>query len=635
MSPKERRKKLFEYLEIIDDWMTVKELADNLGVSERTLHTDINIVNESIRESGSAIEKKRGVGVKLIHHIKTELGENSQEVVEIYDRKIQILNMLLVQNDVVTYSELTNEMFVSPTSIKNDLNEIKRNLKTNTNVKIISDSNGTKIVGDESSIREALIWFNQEVIERNTLAYRTNMDQIKQIFKQFYQEELVDVAYDILFSFVLKNNSLLSDYYILNTLNVYIVQLHRLTGKNTLQDTNFRLRKEDFGDLTDFTTGSSELLKRASSRLSLNYTQSDINYLAKYLVLNRFEHIPSEATNIKFIEELVNSLSDVLGVNFKNDSQLMKELKQHVPPMIYRLKLRVRAENPFVDQIKSEYRETFHTILLAISKFEAKLDVEFNDDEVALLTIYFQSAIEKQRKNNRILVVCQYGIATSELLVNRLKNELSAADKIESTSVGELEYFNLSDYDLIISSTDLVKGKNVINVSPFLTNQDIEFIKNKLNIKDKLSAQSDFEIENLYNYLNSYYIFEEAEFDDRESLLEFINTRLIAENYIDSKYMDTLIHRETIGNTDLPSGVATPHGDIERVNQSLIVIINNKKKIKWNKYFVDKIFVLLISKEDTMETKKIIKELYALINDKKIMNNFKEYLVEVKGDLIN
>ena len=65
-----------------------------------------------------------------------------------------------------------------------------------------------------------------------------------------------------------------------------------------------------------------------------------------------------------------------------------------------------------------------------------------------------------------------------------------------------------------------------------------------------------------------------------------------------------------------------------------MVIINNNKKIRWNKYFVDKIFILLISKEDTKETKDIMKELYSLINDKNIMSHFKEYLNEVKGDLI-
>ena len=580
------------------------------------------------------MRKKRGVGIKLINHITINDKDNKQEYEQINDRKIQILEMLLIKNMTVTYNDLANELFVISTSIKNDIDEIKTSLNANTRVKIISDLNGTKITGDENSIREAMIWFNQKVIEKKSLAHYNNMDQIKKVFEEFYQEELVNVAYDILFSFVMNNNSLLSEYYILNTLNVYIVQLHRLVNENLMDQSIMNLTEDDFGDLSDFTSGSSQLLKRASSRLTLEYTQNDIKFLAKYLILNRFEHIPNETTNINFIEGLISYLSDAFGVNFKKDSQLMKELKQHVPPMIYRLKLKVRVENPFTEQIKSEYRETFHTISMAISKFESGLKVEFNDGEVALLAIYFQSAIERQKEHKRILVVCQYGIATSELLVNKLKNELSAAEQIESTSVGELEYYNLDDYELIVSSTNLIKGKNVINVSPLLTNQDIEYIKRKLNSNGEESVEETVDIENIKKFLNKDYIFINAEFNDRESLVAYIDNKLTSDEYIENSYMETLIRRESLGNTDLPNGVATPHGDIDLVNKSLMVIINNNKKIRWNKYFVDKIFILLISKEDTKETKDIMKELYSLINDKNIMSHFKEYLNEVKGDLI-
>lgn len=633
MSPNERRKRLFEYLEVVDKWVTVKELASNLGVSERTMHTDIEKLNENLKESDSIIEKKRGVGIRLISHIKRERSDNNYDIEDFFDRKILILEKLLIQNKVVTFIDLADCFFVSPTSIKNDLEDIRRKLNDNTNISIVSDTEGTRIDGNEFEIREALIWLNQEIIDSTTLSAKSSMDKNKLIFKRFYGEELVDIAYDILFSFVKNNNSLLSDYYIMNTLNVYIVLLYRLIHKNTISHIDMISESKAFGDVSDYTSGSVQLLSRASSRLSISYSDSDVNYLAKYLVMNRFEYIPDELINNKFIEELVNHLSNSLSVDFKDDQELMKNLKQHIPPMIYRLKLNVRAENPFVEQIKNEFRETFHTVMLAVTRFEATLNVEFNDDEVALLTIYFQSAIEKQKENKRVLVICQYGIATSELLVNRLKSELSANDTIESAAVGELEFFELSNYDLIISSTDSIQGDNIINVSPFLNNQDIEFIKNHLNKEDKILAESDVEIQNIYPFLNVDYIFENADFKSRDALLQAIGDKLVKENYIEDSYIDTLIHRETMGNTDLPDGIATPHGDINLVNKSLIVLINNQTKIRWNKYYVDKIFILLINKEDTMETKKIIKEIYALINDKTIMKHYGEYLGKIKEDL--
>src|SRR5699024_7467575 len=103
MSPNERRKRLFEYLEVVDKWVTVKELASNLGVSERTMHTDIEKLNENLKESDSIIEKKRGVGIRLISHIKRERSDNNYDIEDFFDRKILILEKLLIQNKVVTF----------------------------------------------------------------------------------------------------------------------------------------------------------------------------------------------------------------------------------------------------------------------------------------------------------------------------------------------------------------------------------------------------------------------------------------------------------------------------------------------------------------------------------------------------
>ena len=634
MSPNERRRKLFEYLEIINEWITIKELAKNLGVSERTVHTDIENLNENLINTGSIIEKKRGVGIRLLKHIKIKDKKQGKKINEVDDREIKILDLLLIQNEVVTYNSLSNLLFVSPTSIKNDIEEIRELLDKNTNVKVKSNKDGTRIQGNEVAIREALLWFNQYIIEKQVLINKSNMKRIKQIFKQFYIKEIIDVAYDILFSFVKNNNSLLSDNYFLNILNIYIVQIHRLTMGKDIDQIDIQINEEDLGNLVDFTSGANELLQRASARLSFDYSKKEIDFLAKHLVINRFEVIPHEAVNNQFIEELVSHLSDALDVDFNHDKQLMNELKQHVPPMIYRLKLQTRLENPFVEQIKNEFGQTFHTIWFTINNFESDLDLEFNDEEVALLTIYFQSAIEKQRINKRILIVCQYGIATSELLVNRLKNELSSNNTIESASIGELEYFDLEKFDLVISSTDALKGENIINVTPFLNAQDIDYITEKLNTVTTETANSQLSIKDIYKYLNSEYIFTETEFEDREKLLEFINKKLIKDKYVHEDYMDSLIHRESFGNTDLPEGVAIPHGNIHLVNKSLIILINNKNKIRWNKYYVDKFFILLINKEDTNATKKIMRELYALINNKSIIFNFADFLNEVKERLI-
>ncbi|WP_192982050.1 BglG family transcription antiterminator [Marinilactibacillus psychrotolerans] len=637
MSPRERRSKIYKYLKTIDDWITVDELSKDFNVSVRTVYNDLDVISENITDSGWFIDKKRGVGIRLNSFLIDN--DDSEYKIDLDDRKVKILEWLLVKNEIVTFEALSNLLFVSVSSIKKDIEIIKELLSKYTNVKLYSTNNGTKIVGYESEIRDALVWFNQYIIENQTLFKQSNLNHLKIFFKHFYNETLVDVAYDILFDFVQNNNNLLSDYYILNTLNVYIVQLHRLilqchleNNKGQLLDFNF---PEEIHTIDEFSTGSKELLSRASARLSFIFSENEVNYLTKYLILNRLENIPMEATNTELIEDLIRHLSDTLVVNLNQDMQLKKELMQHVPPMLYRLKLNIKSENPFVNQIKNEFGATFHTIKLAIDVFETRLDLDFNDEEIALLTIYFQSAIERKKQTPKILVVCQHGLAMSELLVNRLENIIPFKVNIKSSSIGELAYFNLDDYDLVISTVNSLKGENILKVSTFLNKKDINRIINRLSSDSKRTLKIQNVNETLLEYLNPEYILINSEFKDKDALIESITNQLLNDHYIQKDYIENLINREKLGNTDLPTGVAIPHGNSEFVNKSMIVIIKNKNKIKWNEFFIDKIFIPLISPKDILHVKKIIKEIYNLIEDKDILTDFSKYLVDIKERLYN
>src|SRR5699024_7256420 len=227
------------------------------------------------------------------------------------------------------------------TSIQNSIENIKKKLVTNTNIEIISDNKGTKIKGNEISIREAMIWFNQYVFTRYVVSDNTDTNNQRKILEYFYSKKIVDVAYNILFEFAKKNNTLISDYYIFNTLNIYIVQLHRLTNSKKIRNDIF-LGTDKMSNVETYTLGANELLDRAASRLLFSFSKAEIKFLSKYLILNRFEAMPIEESFEQLIRELINSLSEILKIDFSNDRQLKKELMQHVPPMIYRLKYKIK-----------------------------------------------------------------------------------------------------------------------------------------------------------------------------------------------------------------------------------------------------------------------------------------------------
>ena len=191
----------------------------------------------------------------------------------------------------------------------------------------------------------------------------------------------------------------------------------------------------------------------------------------------------------------------------------------------------------------------------------------------------------------------------SGLLVNRLEKIIPSRVTINTASVGELDYFKLTDFDLVVSTVDSLVGENVINVSDFLNDRDVKRILDRLSIIENEKRKPSDISHHLEAVLKPEYIVIGANFENREELLSQTVDRLSKDGYATKEYLKSILLRETKGNTDFLNGVAIPHGASDYVKRSIVVIITNTKKIHWNKFYVDKVFIPLISQEDMQSVK--------------------------------
>lgn len=74
---------------------------------------------------------------------------------------------------------------------------------------------------------------------------------------------------------------------------------------------------------------------------------------------------------------------------------------------------------------------------------------------MSFLTIHFQLAFEKIKVTKHVLIVCSSGLATSELIFNRIKQTISATTVLEIISAEKLASTSLELVDLIISTVPL------------------------------------------------------------------------------------------------------------------------------------------------------------------------------------
>ncbi|MGX7091158.1 BglG family transcription antiterminator [Hutsoniella sourekii] len=626
MSPKARRERILDYLINTKDWVTVSSISDMFSVSERTVHNDLKIIEKILINRSCKLLKKPGVGIR-VDQVKNNEESLSERINENdLTRKLKILVDLLIQNKVVTIEELADQFYVSPSSIQSDMAEIRSELSNSTLVSLVSDKQGTYILGNEEEIQQAICWLNKQLLHYFSGMNKNDKIQ-KQVLNLFYPDSMIEEVYKVLYNYIKMNNNLISEYYTFNVLNVFLVLVYRISSgfhHKEVSDSGINFTSNSF---LEYRTIANFLLRTMFSQNNKVYDERDITYFAKYLMLNRFYIGDKSGQSNKLVDKLISQLSDSLGINFSKDHKLERLLENHIPPMIYRLKSGQKINNPFVEKIKAEYGPTFYTIWHVVSHYEDELDVKFNEEEVGLLAIYFQSAMERTKSGSKILIVCQYGIATAELLLNRLQSILSPNDETLTASLSEYKNMDLSKFDIIISTTESIEGPNVIHSSPFI--EDDQLLEIKENYLQKNSENRGFP--HIYKFINKDYIFLNTKIESKPELIDFVCTQLESNGYVDSKYASTVVQRERLGNTDMPSGYALPHGNAQHVKKSVICFFNSDKKFHWTDYGVDKIFMLVLTTEDLKESKNIIKEIYRIMKFPEIASRFYQNIYNLMG----
>ncbi|MEX2805616.1 transcription antiterminator [Streptococcus sp. H31] len=613
----QRQKQVLDILESQNDFITAAQLAKMCGVSQRTVFSDLEKIEKHIQQSGQYFERRRGVGI-AVRNLKEPLSVKEDtvewDVYDIVTRRIEIMRMLLFDEKRVSFNSLSDQFLVSKTSITRDFDVIMKILSVNSDIKLQKDSHGTQLVGSENDIQKAYLQFNRYIISNSDHYLNDSVQKKVSCLEKYYGEKVVKVATSILYSYVRENINAISDYYVQNVLSIFIILLYRLLNGHHLQT-----EEEYISDhQTSFYRESAvKLLHKASLRLKFSYSNADVSYLSNQLISNRFEEINTDVVNNDLVSDIIEQISHALNVNFEQDRQLVKQLGQHISAMIYRLKTKNTIENPFTDQVKVEFSMTFNTIWLVLSRYEEQLGIAFNEDEIAFLTIYFQAAFERIKMNKKILIVCEMGIATSELLLNRIKNNIPSFDAIEISSVEELAHLDLSDFDLIISTVDIdIAAENVVQVSPFLTQKDIEAIKEAGYIPSSTAQSAEKPaLTSLKKRLSDRLIFVDTSFSTKKDVLDKIGQCMLKADIVTEPFIENLHQREKIGGTDLPQGVAVPHGYPKNVNETYVVIIKNQKKIKWKRYYVDLIFIVCIATKDTGEARALLADIYHLIDE--------------------
>lgn len=615
----ERQKKLIDlFLNNYDTYLNANEIAQHLNVSNRTIRSDIKYINNDFLKSLIISVKSRGYMLNIedyeiddINNLLRSLDEKDSEII------INLGYHLLMQNSEITLNKLEKEYHISRTKLLDYLSRIQAWCEK-FNVKIeIKRKKGISISGSVNSINNAILHLNQLTENANSV-------------EDLILNELPKSHINIIFNIVQEN----LEKYRISTSEFKIKQL-------VIHLILIMKRKEPEKISWEINQEALEIAEKCTSEVNskLKYNlNAETSKLFSFFIsyhFNKFE-LGIEKIFIKsYINRLINLMEENVGVKFSEDKLLKENLYSHFSRTYLRLTKNIYLNNPLVNNIKKLYPFIFSVLFQVIETLHKESNITLSEDEIAFLTIHFQSSIERNEEEQfRVVIACYYGLGVSNLLeakISKLNKQINVIDIIK---LEEVNGYDFSNIDLLVTTNEIDKSKimndiNVLIVTPLFSKEDENKIKYYMNKK-----RNPISINNKLDNINIIVETEKENYNNILPIFKRVNEILKNNKAIENEYIDSVLEREKFSSTYIGNGIAIPHGNPEKVLQSHIIIFKSKKDIKWKQYNVNLVFFLAISKKDLTVAKSFIQSIAQLseIEVKKMINSSDK---QIKDNLVN
>ncbi len=612
-----RQKKLLEIFKYSSGFLTVESLAETLQVSKRTIHNDL----AALEAQGNSFQKKPGVGIRLQSSEKN--GKTEEDFYSPEYRRNQMLKILLFQEQTITYQSMAEKFMVSTSSIIADLNYLKKNIFQEGTLELVGNEQGTRLVGKEIKWNKTLIVFHEYVKKTTNLNFRDQ--EYREILAEFYPFQYIKTCYEIVTNLKSYNIYYVADYYLENVFHALLALVYRV-GKgyhhNMEHDEFF---SEQIMKLMNYVIAK-DLLELVEKKTEVHFSDGDIYLFSVYLKANRISFKPANTSYdeefAKKIRDMIDRMSACSYVDLQQDHELYESLYLHMIPMIHRLKYKIMLKNPMLDEIKSEYRMMFELTWLVLDPFVKELGLKMTEDEVGFLMLYFQNALEKQKKSKRIVVVCLNGLATSTFIANKIRRILPPLDIIELASLDDINHFEYSNIDFIVSTVPLeIQDVTVVIVSMLLNANDLRKIEEvyKEKIEHSIPEHTPLNVAGRKKYLQPAHVFFHEGKMDKDTMIHKVCDQLRQADLVTKNFEASIFDREKKGATDNVFGGAIPHAEVSTVKQTCLAVWVNKEPMKWSKYRVKVVVFCAIAEKDIKLAKLVLKEAFAFIKSKEIV----------------
>lgn len=584
-----RRKKLIEHLIYSDKGITGAVLSKRLSVSVRTIRNDISALNKVFQKLHASIKSDKTKGYYIAKEDKQvflrEIGRILDDTAYVLpstpsERLVFIALKLLYDNLYITLEALSEILFVSKTTVHNDVKKLLEIGKNCNNIKIeleVSSLKGIYLKGAESQKRLFVFQIMRQF-------YSHNFNGFKNILKLF------DMNFDNSF-FVIYNayvlhldahNIALTD----RDLNILVLEAaiscSRIVKGYTVEVDYKNISETSIKTVADEISKMNDIVLSHQERLFFG----DCFSLSRVLVIDsdHSDMIRGDAKNI--VDQFFRDIYMQYQINLSVTDLFIRNFTIHISSMINRIKLRSYDDFSMAKEIKAAYPFSFELATNIMPIIKEETGVIINETELAYIAVYLAVAFEQIKSKKNAAVICGSGLGTAQLVIKRLEmffhNEINIIGYYPIYQIEKILEEKSSEIDILLSTIPVTIETNIpmINISPLFTQEDI----NKLNVflKDNHTSKiKNIESPLLYSVLdkNLFKVYEHNA--DDEDILNDLTDLLVKSNYIDNKekFIKSVIQRENMYST-VYGKIWLPHPmeTMSKETKAVVAVINGCEK---------------------------------------------------------
>ena len=584
------KKRYFEIINLVinsNDEITVKDISNLYNITERSIRYDIDELNVFFQE-------KNNKDIIEINNNRLKILYSENEIEDIVENikekeyflseneRVNILSyeIFLSKNEFIL-QYFTEKYNLSKTTVRYSLKELNKIISEYGLVIDMNNNRGYKIIGSEINIRKYIINILREYI-KNTKEKKIEYDPLKKIIQKFYKKSRIEESKSTINKILDYTGKTISDE-AFETLQLFlfISVIRNKNGHEIEED----VENEIFLSKTKEFSKIREILEKIE-----NIKEKDIHYfvdffLGSYSYNLEYSYFLNWILIESLIDQFIKLLSDKLKVNLTEDKILRKELLNHIKPAIYRMKNKFKLTESILSEVKKQYMELFIKTKSSLKIISDFIDLSFDEDEAAFITVMIQRAIMRNnpstllKKDPNILIVCGLGYSSSRFLYENINNRFQV-NIIDIIPFNQLENYNyLKKADIIISTLDFkLDGMDVITVNAVMNEKDILKLKNYglpekkskikmselLSIIKKVPDETELKKQLMRNFGENIYDDMGEKSETGKSFVELLSKKSIKLN-VAANNLDEVI--EITGQTMIDSGLVKEEYTDELKNQ--------------------------------------------------------------------